>query len=847
MNKVFRYLRIDEWISSKVTMMLGISAYFICLNKTPVVPALQQLGVYFLFLFALSAIGYILNDYFDMEIDRKAGKKKVIAEMPKWAVWLTVIAIAIIGNAPVFIFAENKLLCLIIVAVNYLFGACYSIPVLRFKERSVWGLIECSLAQHCVPLTFLFLFNRFTTLNLILWGIWFVLSFMNGLRYILIHQYIDRENDRAADVHTFVADGRTGVKKAIVSLCCMESVCSVGLLVPLFMDNLFNIIVLSAGTLFNISLEFCIYMVLNVYANKDWMVTFDSVPLEAFLNIIMPVMFGVCMVRTSYWAFVFIAFILLCCMKALIIKLKIAYVYVKSKLPARRKGKGHMDICVYCLKENRDRTIRAVYDKFKTDKVTFTDYENLLSKSGRLVVDHELVHTLKDDEIARYESVDIFFKDKLYGVSDAGELIGERKSYLDNKDWQKAKDINEVLCDIDFLSKNAVNNSYPDFFQIESTDFCNSRCIMCEHYFTHNADCKILQTETLERLKDVIQLSRRINLNGMGEPFVSKAITGQIDYYVGYGNKIVANTNLSVLNDEIIKRISSDFEWLAISVDGARKETYERIRIGLNFDTVIKNLYLLKEKAPDLKKIISMVIMRQNVEEMPEMVELAHKVAIDQVMFLPLTPNLIIGNGRDVLTNYPKVLEYYSVKALEVGEKYGIRVIVANGDKLNRSITYDEIQGELAAMKSIPKWKTREEEAAMEEVGAKVNDFLASNDVTQHDTVASPVKCRGVCDWLLKNCYVNLNGDVSMCCRNSLYCAGNVNEEGRFISVWNSPLMQKTREIFYSGFVPEACLKCGMIECGELKFLSADITEDFYKDSQLKEQEKQVFAKLIGK
>ena len=838
--KLFKYLRIDEWISSKVTMMLGTMAYFICLNKTRITDAMLELSVYFLFLFALSAVCYILNDFFDIEIDKKAGKKKIIAGMPKWVVWLTVIAIASAGTVPVFIFSKNVILCSAIVFLNYLFGVCYSVPGLRFKERSVWGLIECSLAQHCVPLSVLFLFERIDGLNLILWGIWFVLSFMNGLRYILIHQYIDRENDRAADVHTFVADSQVGIKKIIVALCCLEGALGIGLLAPLFLDN---VAVICVGVLLNAGLEFCIYEVLNVFAKKDWMVSFDSVPLEAFFNIIMPIMFGICMMKISIWGIAFSAFILLCCLRALAVKIGIALVYVKSKLTTKREGKK-MEISVYCSEQNKDQAVGAIKEKFKKSKITFADYEKIPSGRGLLVVGHEFVHTLKSDEAKSYKRVFVFFKNNLYDLSRARELADERKRCLDGRDWQRAKDINEVLCDFDFLSKNKINNSYPEFIQIESTDFCNSKCIMCEHFFSHSEQCKNLETHTLEKMRDVFQLSRTVNLNGMGEPFISKYLTEQIDFYVVYGNKIVSNTNLSILSDELIERLNAHFEWLAISIDGAKKETYESIRIGLKYDTLIENLNLLKQKAPDLKKIISTVVMRQNVTEMPEIVELAHRFSIDRVTFFPLTPSTVIGNKQDSLTNYPKVLEYYSVKALEAGEKYGIRVIVSNGDRLNRDITFDEIKEELEKANALPMWKTEEEQAELRQLGEKVHDFIAHHAIKQNDTVASSVKCRGVCDWLLKNCYVNLEGDVSMCCRNALYCAGNVKDG--FVFVWNSPLMQKAREIFYSGFVPESCLKCGMIECGELKYLSAEITEDFYKDPKIAEQQKRVFAQITG-
>ena len=98
----------------------------------------------------------------------------------------------------------------------------------------------------------------------------------------------------------------------------------------------------------------------------------------------------------------------------------------------------------------------------------------------------------------------------------------------------------------------------------------------------------------------------------------------------------------------------------------------------MSYETLIRNLYKLKEKVPHVKKIISMVMMRQNVCEMPELVELAHEVGADQVVFLNLNPNLIIGNAQDVMLNYPKTAQYYSAKAMEKGKELGVHVVAAN-------------------------------------------------------------------------------------------------------------------------------------------------------------------------
>ena len=135
-------------------------------------------------------------------------------------------------------------------------------------------------------------------------------------------------------------------------------------------------------------------------------------------------------------------------------------------------------------------------------------------------------------------------------------------------------------------------------------------------------------------MKDAIMLSHTISLNGMGEPFISPLVSNQIDFYSKYGNKIVTNTNLSVLNDRLLEQINSNFEWLEISCDGATQDTYEAIRKNLKFDVIVKNLNILKEKCPKVRKHIATVIMRQNVQEMPQMVELASQVGASIITFM---------------------------------------------------------------------------------------------------------------------------------------------------------------------------------------------------------------------
>ena len=197
------------------------------------------------------------------------------------------------------------------------------------------------------------------------------------------------------------------------------------------------------------------------------------------------------------------------------------------------------------------------------------------------------------------------------------------------------------------------------------------------------------------------------------------------------------------------------------------------------------------------------------------------------------------------MCNYPKVLQYYSAKALEMGEKLGIPVIVPNAGIMDRAITFEEIQDELAKMEAIPLFKDEHETAQMMHTAKLVEAYLEENNEIQTDTVASSVKCHGICDWILKQSYVDLQGNVAMCCRNQSFHVGNVNEAEEFGAVWNSAFYQKLRGIFYSGYVPEACLKCGLIESGNLKHLSIEMTDDFYKDPAYKVSQKEKLQGLL--
>lgn len=333
MKDVFSYLRIKEWLDSKVAFMLGILLYvYFCMNAE-FENVLKKTIAYLLFVSMFLAVSYVSNDLADLEIDKRAGKKKVIANMPRWLIGISLISMVVIGNAMVLLCAENEILCAALILLIYFMGLAYSTLGIRFKERGIWGLMECSFAQRSMPLFMIYALLKIDNRAGILLLGWIILSFIDGLRYILIHQIQDFENDVAAGVHTYVTNKNGNYRKLIIGCLIAEIGITLGLLIPLWMEKFF---LTTLFVLFNFGLEYCIYVVIQKYAGKDLFLTYDSVPMEGFYNALFPILTGVCMTCMDVRWIGVLLIVIVICFKALLVKCKIAAIYVASKVKKRK-------------------------------------------------------------------------------------------------------------------------------------------------------------------------------------------------------------------------------------------------------------------------------------------------------------------------------------------------------------------------------------------------------------------------------------------------------------------------------------------------------------------------------
>jgi hypothetical protein len=166
--------------------------------------------------------------------------------------------------------------------------------------------------------------------------------------------------------------------------------------------------------------------------------------------------------------------------------------------------------------------------------------------------------------------------------------------------------------------------SIPPLFELQWSNRCNYRCVMCVVVRSHKTFTDYdLRAEEMDRLYPYIY---RLNLLG-GEPLVEKTC---IEFIEKFTKERHANgtlnlmTNGMLLDHDMLKRFEKTrFHGIGFSVDAVTKETYETIRKGGDFDTVVKNMKGLaafrRSAGLGFRMTMNFLAMNLNFRELPRL------------------------------------------------------------------------------------------------------------------------------------------------------------------------------------------------------------------------------------
>ncbi|MFP4441362.1 MAG: radical SAM protein [Chloroflexaceae bacterium] len=181
----------------------------------------------------------------------------------------------------------------------------------------------------------------------------------------------------------------------------------------------------------------------------------------------------------------------------------------------------------------------------------------------------------------------------------------------------------------------------PAYVQIEPVGQCNLRCQMCPIQFRADGPPDgapaFMAFADFTRMIDQFTGLTELHLQGLGEPMMHPRFFDMVAYAAAKGIRVTTNTNLTLLNARRAERcVTSGLDCLHVSIDGSTAETYERIRVRAQFERVLRNLGLLLAARRRLgsehpRLHLVMVIMRQNLHELPEIVQLASDWSVEEI------------------------------------------------------------------------------------------------------------------------------------------------------------------------------------------------------------------------
>lgn len=175
---------------------------------------------------------------------------------------------------------------------------------------------------------------------------------------------------------------------------------------------------------------------------------------------------------------------------------------------------------------------------------------------------------------------------------------------------------------------------------------CNLMCPSCRKEPKYLEDGREYQSKKAKAKKLIetgwLEKANSIILAGSGEVFYSKIYRSLLYHNnLKKRNHIIIYSNGILFNEREFCHLMQNYKNISvmISVDGAEKKVYEKLRPGAKFEILVRNLEMLSEhkRKGDIKAWqINFVVQRENYFQMKEMIHLAEEWDVDRVHFYPI-------------------------------------------------------------------------------------------------------------------------------------------------------------------------------------------------------------------
>jgi|GEM_PF-1123044 len=173
-------------------------------------------------------------------------------------------------------------------------------------------------------------------------------------------------------------------------------------------------------------------------------------------------------------------------------------------------------------------------------------------------------------------------------------------------------------------------NVSPLSVDINITDRCNFRCLQCRGAEnSYDPKGEIDSAAMKKIIRDMADMHIPYLTISGGEPLLRyDLVLETIEYAQSHGIKVGMVTNSSLLSkDKLTSLVEAGLHRIAISLDGATKETHDGIRISGSFDKIMADLTLCQElkQRKSFRLHINTVVLQQNFRQLVEIARIAKR------------------------------------------------------------------------------------------------------------------------------------------------------------------------------------------------------------------------------
>lgn len=240
--------------------------------------------------------------------------------------------------------------------------------------------------------------------------------------------------------------------------------------------------------------------------------------------------------------------------------------------------------------------------------------------------------------------------------------------------------INDVLALLDQTYLAETMAGRPTHYDIAVSVACNIKCPFCPRQtFGPEIKSGLMKAEHYDPVVPHLVTSKRTGLYGLGEPFLNKNFFRFLSDAKAQGSYCMTSTHgMSLTSEMIDKVLDSGLDELCCSMDGPTKRSFEFLRDGAIFETVVANVSeLIRRRNARGQKHplvhIACAVSKYNVWHMAGMVRLVQKLGADKLAF----SNLVLDHPEHAHASIvgTRIFRWNLARAERLAAKLGIELV----------------------------------------------------------------------------------------------------------------------------------------------------------------------------